>query len=485
AAVAARLKVLGFSVPDPRGLPDSSDPMDPVIISSRLDGSPPWLAADQPVPLEHVVAGAVATRRSPAAVAARLKVLGFSVPDPRGLPDSSDPMDPVIMSRDLDGVSPWLAADKAVPLGHVISAAARTGKSPDGVVARLKVLGFSVPDLASLPGTPDPGDSVIISRDLDGVSPWLAADKAVPLGHVISAAARTGKSPAAVVARLRALGYSAPDLAGVPDSFDSVDRIIISRGLDGVSPWLSADEAVPLGHVIVAVVRVGCNSAVVVARLRALGFSVPDLAGVPDSFDSVDQVIISRGLDGVSPWLAADEAVSFDHVVAAAVATGRSPAVVVARLRALGFSVPDPAGLLSPVDFTDLTVISRDLDGVSPWLAVDEPVPLGHVVAAAMVMRQSPAVVVARLRALGLSAPDPGGLPGDLDPTDRTIVSVELNDGRPWLATQEPVSPVHVIAAASETRRSPAEVAMRLVALGFTLSPLIEILDDPESLGTS
>ncbi|MEU7912167.1 HD domain-containing protein, partial [Microbispora bryophytorum] len=78
-------------------------------------GDAAWLHDQDPVSPGHLIAAAVATGRSPAAVAARLKVLGFSVPDATGLPDSSDPMDPVIISSRLDGSPPWLAADQPVP----------------------------------------------------------------------------------------------------------------------------------------------------------------------------------------------------------------------------------------------------------------------------------------------------------------------------------------------------------------------------------
>ncbi|MBB2746186.1 UNVERIFIED_ORG: hypothetical protein FHR35_006049 [Microbispora rosea subsp. rosea] len=467
AAVGARLKLLGFSVPDPAGLPGDFDPSDRTIFSAGFNGSPPWLAADEAVPLGHVVAGAVVTRRSPAAVGARLKLLGFSVPDLAGLPGEFDPADPVVISRDLDGSPPWLAADEAVPLGHVIAAAMHSGKSPADVVARLKAFGFSVPDLAGLPSDLGPADPVVMSRDLDGSPPWLTADEAVPLGHVIAAAMHSGKSPADVVAWLKLLGFSVPDLAGLPGEFDPADPVVMSRDLDGSPPWLAADEAVPLGHVVAAAVATRRSPADVVARLKAFGFSAPDLAGLPDNLDSGDRTIFSAGLDGSPPWLAVGEAVPLERVIAAAVATRRSPADVVARLKAFGFSVPDPAGLPSDLGPADPVIMSRNLDGSPPWLAVGEAVPLEHVVAAAVATRRSPAAVAARLKAFGFPVPDPAGLPGTPDATDLTVISRDLDGFRPWLATDQSVPPEHVIAAAAETRRSPAAVAARLKAFGF------------------
>ncbi|MEV4325133.1 caspase family protein, partial [Microbispora rosea] len=353
AVVAARLKVLGFSVPDPTNLPANPDLRDPFILSRDRDGSPPWLAVDEAVPLEHVITAAAATRWSPAVVAARLKVLGFSVPDPTSLPDSSDSRDPVILSRDRDGVSPWLAVGEGLPLGHLVAAAAATGRSPAVVAARLKAFGFSVPDPTGLPGDSDSGDHIVISRDLGGSPPWLAVGEGLPLGHVVAAAVATGRSPAAVGARLKAFGFSVPDPTGLPGNLDSGDSVIVSRDLDGIWPWLASDQPVPLGHVVAAAVATRWSPAVVAARLKAFGFSVPDLAGLPADIDSGDSVIVSLLVDGSPPWLAVDEVVPLGHVVVGAVATGRSPAVVAARLKAFGFSVPDLAGLPADIDSGD------------------------------------------------------------------------------------------------------------------------------------
>ncbi|MEV4325134.1 hypothetical protein AB0J37_23085, partial [Microbispora rosea] len=261
--------------------------------------------------------------------------------------------------------------------------------------------------------------------------------------------------------------------------------VIVSLLVDGSPPWLAVDEVVPLEHVVAAAVATRRSPAAVAARLKAFGYSAPDPAGVPGTPDATDLTIVSRDLGGYGPWLAVDEVVPLEHVIAAAVETRRSPAAVAARLKAFGFSVPNPTRLPENLDINDLTVVARNLDGASPWLATDEPVPLGHVIGAAVETGQSPAAVTALLKALGFSVPDHSLLPHDLDSTDRTIVSTELTRGSPWLSTDRPVSPGHVIAAAAETRQSPAEVAMRLVALGFALSPLIEIHDEPERFGPS
>ncbi|MGW0807165.1 wHTH domain-containing protein [Nonomuraea sp. NPDC002799] len=446
-----------------------------------IDNEDKWLRDGEIVPSTHLIVAAVRTRRSPADVAARLEALGFSTTDPANLPDKVDHNDVTIVSRDLDGRPPWLTTDQPVPPGHLIAAASRAGKSPTDVAALLKALGFSTTDPANLPDKVDHNDLTIVSRNLDGSPPWLTADRPVPPGHLIAAASRAGKSPADVAARLKALGFSTTDPANLPAGADRDDFTIVSMDLDGSPPWLTADRPVPPGHLIAAASRAGKSPTDVAARLKALGFSTTDPANLPAGADRDDLTIVSKNLDGRPPRLTTDQPVPPGHLIAAASRAGKSPTDVAARLKALGFSTTDPANLPDKVDHNDLTIVSRNLDGRPPWLTSSRPVPPGHLIAAAIHAGKSPTDVAARLKALGFSTTDPANLPAGADRDDLTIVSMDLDGSPPWLTADRPVPPWHLIAASIQTSRSPADIAMRLVKLGFNLGPLVRITERPKS----
>ncbi len=481
AQVVARLTELGFTTPDPATLPTSTDPSDRIIIIiMKLNRPSPGLAADHPVTPAGVTAAAAETGRSPRDVAARMKELGFSTPDPASLPPSTDPSDRIIITADLDGHQPWLAADNPVPIGHVIAAAVETGQTPAQVAARLHKLGFTTPDPATLPTNIEPNDHIITSANMDGNRPWLPADQPIPAGRVTTAALGTGQTPAQVAARLHKLGFTTPDPATLPTNIEPNDHIIVTADLDGQQPWLAADNPVPIGHVIAAAVETGQTPAQVTARLHKLGFTTPDPATLPTNIEPSDRIFVRAPLDSRSPWLAIDQPVPHAHVIAAAVETGQTPAQVAARLHKLGFTTPDPATLPTNIEPNDRIIVTADRTGSSPWLHIDNPVPIGHVIAAAVETGQTPAQVAARLKMLGFTTPDPASLATKSEPMDDIIVSTNLDGHRPWLSPDQPISPGRLIAAAGKTGKSPADVATRLVTLGFVVSPLVMIHNELE-----
>jgi hypothetical protein len=61
--------------------------------------------------------------------------------------DKVKPSDLLLASIDLDGSRPWLDASQPVPLGHLVNAAQKVRKPLDEVADRLRMLGYSVPDL--------------------------------------------------------------------------------------------------------------------------------------------------------------------------------------------------------------------------------------------------------------------------------------------------------------------------------------------------
>jgi hypothetical protein len=383
------------------------------------------------------------------------------------------PSDALLLSVDVDGAAPWLDPVDIVPLVHLVRAARRIGSGAAEVAARLEAMGYNVSVGAPLVGT-DPDDLIMTSREIDGARPWLDPAEPVRLVHLLRTMHRTGRPPQEIVARLRALGFTADlDVDALPmDGFGPKDIVLASRDLDGTGPWLDPAEPVTLVQLLRAAHKVGLSAAEAAERLALLGHHFePGWQNVRVEPD--DLVLLSRDLDSTAPWLDPTEAVSPIHLLRAAERSGRPVGEVVERLRSVGFTVV----LNTPIDQVklepeDLTLASRDLDGSQPWLDPTKPVPLIHLLRAADVTGRELADVMARLAACGyLVDLDPEAVLIDhLEPDDLTLAS-EDNDGTdPWLDPAKAVPLVRILRAAQRTRRDVHDVAARLAFLGYSVS---------------
>ncbi|SEM58074.1 hypothetical protein [Streptacidiphilus jiangxiensis] len=393
AEVVERLSRLGHDV-ETGPLPRRVLPNDDILVSRELNGWPEWLRTDEPVAVQHVLRAAVVTGMTPAQVTLRLCALGYQVPD--APPDSAvEPGDAVLMSRALKGATMWLARDRKVPVGHVLAAAAVLSRSPVAVAERLTTLGYRVEEAG--PWEVLPGDEVLVSRRVNAWPDWLSRTRPVPVDHVLRAAVVTGRTPADVTLRLCALGYQVPDAP--PDSaVEPGDAVAMSRLLNGATMWLDCDLKVPVGHVLAAAAVVSRSPAAVAGRLTTLGYRVAEVG--PCEVLPGDDVLVSRRLNGWPDWLSRGQRVSVEHVLRAAVATGRTPADVAGRLFALGYRIPD-APPDSAVEPDDRTLLSRWLDGEAPWLTPGDRVPPPHVRDAAKRLKRDPGDIMSRLKLFG------------------------------------------------------------------------------------
>ncbi|MFE6688551.1 caspase family protein [Streptomyces sp. NPDC057743] len=236
-----------------------------------------------------------------------------------------------------------------------------------------------------------------------------------------------------------------------------------------VGDWLDPELPVPVGHVLEFAHVVGCSAHEAADRLMALGFRLPDSAVLPETVTADDLIMLSRDLDREPPWLDVADPVPLGHVLAAAERTKRRPAEVVARLAELGLRLVEGATLPETTGPDDVFVLSKHQAGQRPWLDVADPVPLGHVLAAAERTKRRPAEVVARLAELGLRLVEGAVLPEAMEPGDLAILRQGLTPDMPWWDVARPVPPAYVLVAAHAARRSPGEVAARLVQLGLRL----------------
>jgi hypothetical protein len=407
------------------------------------------------------------------------------------------PSDLLLMSVGLDGRSAWLDPGAPVPVAHLVRAAVRLRRRLAEVVGRFAVLGYATADISQMPEDLTSDDTVLISRDLDGVPPWLDREAPVPVGHLVRAAVRLRRGPAEVAERLAAFGYATPDISQLPEDLTSDDTILISRDLNGGRPWLDRAAPVPVGHLVQAAVRLRRGPAEVAERLATLGYATADISQIPEEVTEDDAVLLNPSLVERStyrrmrpPWLDPGAPVPVGHLVQAAVQLRRGPAEVAERLAAFGYATPDISQLPEDLTSDDALLVSDNLSGRPPSLDPNAPVPIAHLSQAAVRLRRGPAEVAERLAAFGYATPDISQLPEDLTSDDALLIRVDADarqqariDQARWLQPTAPVSLHHVIRTAVRLRRGPAEVAERLAALGYNAPDLARLLPRPRPGG--
>ena len=247
-------------LPSPLAVPGTvvpARPSDNIVL--RTDGKlKQWLSDSVSPDLGHVLSAALRAGRSPAEVAERLALLGYTVP--AELPADTRATDPLLLSMRLDGEWPWLSEDMPVPHHHVLLAALTTGLAPHAVAERLIELRYVVPSSDRLPAVVHPTDKALLNSNLD--SCVTSGKDIVPVGHMMVAAAITGRTPLGVVRRLAELGYRVPDADVLPPDHGSHDGVVFAKRAS-----LYASNAVPLKEITDAAIKSGRPAAVVAARL--------------------------------------------------------------------------------------------------------------------------------------------------------------------------------------------------------------------------
>ncbi|MFJ4093241.1 caspase family protein [Kitasatospora sp. NPDC089913] len=425
-----------------------------------------------PVPLGHVLWVARRVGHRPRDVVARLAELGYALRDGQRVPDQVDADDLAVLSRRVDGGPPWLDPLEPVPLGHVLFAAERLDRTPETVVGRIEALGVSSTEHLVLPVPPVASSLLLLEP---GQEPeWLSPGMPSPLWQVLAAADSTGGSPHDVIESLARLGHLF-DGTAVPDSLQKNDYELLSRYLMAEGPFLGNGEAVSAWHVMEAVKQLDLESTEVVARLRQLGHAVADGVRIPMVFGYRETVLLRGAIHNEEedePELTTVGAsVSMGHVLWCAEELNCSPTEVVARLGLLGHFLPEGAVPPDQVHTDDRLVLSTNLDWRRPWLSVDRPVPIGHVLAAAAKLRRSPEDVATRLMRYGHRLLNGAVLSGSVEFGDLLMLSAQRDGQAPWLVPGRRAGIWHVLAAAHDLEREPREVAERLEVLGHPLPP--------------
>ncbi|MFD8813573.1 hypothetical protein ACFV23_19290 [Streptomyces sp. NPDC059627] len=412
-------------------------------------------------------------------VLTRMELLGMVTPEaPRGdvVVDSTGV---ALLDTYLGGASGdaragiWWGTDSVVPPGHFLKAHLVLNIGIETALGRMRAIGFDVPGELMPTETPEDWVVPLLSRDLDSYDPWLDLAEPVPVGHVLCAMARTGRSFSEVIDTLRTYGFR-PELG-------SLDERTARELLWQSAQWgwdtedlseLDATRPVPLCLLARASLVSGIPLPETVRRITELGLPV---GRMPDRVDPMDSVILNaEGLGGRAPVAAVDTLLDAAH------ATGVSLAAVASRLRAYGYRL-EPSGveLPSQVAEDDVGILRQVRHYLNGWekLGPDRQVPVQVLVLAARQTGKSPRAIVDRLACYGLGTPLTAP-PDKPSRSDRELIGLGGLGQGPVLKWDEPVPLYHLVSVCSELLMEYEEVTQRLTAFGFRMPALgVEDLD--------
>ncbi|BCB73765.1 hypothetical protein GCM10022251_14090 [Phytohabitans flavus] len=372
----------------------------------------------------------------------------------------------------------WLDPAEPVPAGHLFAAAVRLRRSPRAIADRLTELGYTVendPDI--LPThVPSEEDTSVLSFNPRKAGSWLRLGKTVPLSAVYAAAFRLRQSPSVIADRLTELGYTiATDIDPlITQPLSPDDAIMLSRDLGGEAPWLRLSDLVPTGHLHAAAIQMRQSPRAIADRLIELGYTIAtDVDTLPKQpLPKDDAILFSLHVNGNAPWLDPAAPVPYANFFAAAAELARSPRAIADRLTELGYTIDVDINTLRAKrpSQTDASLLSLDGDGIAPWLNPAEPVPTGHLYAAAARQQRSPRFIADRLTELGHTIDiDIDVLPTQPSEDDAKVLRIDSDEEERWLRLSGQVPIHHLYLAAASLRRSPRAVAERLAELGFTI----------------
>ncbi|RSM86504.1 hypothetical protein DMH04_12635 [Kibdelosporangium aridum] len=470
--VVTRLAKFGYWLKKPTSMPEHVDSIDARLVTEALTSKPPWLSSDHPVHPGHVIYAAKTIGLPIAEVVGRLQACGFDTTYVADCP-VPESLDLQFLKTTHSHGETWLDPRVPVAPGHVLHTARQFSLPPVEVAERLRILGHTVHEPVDWPSDPLSVDLIPLSATLTGTEFWLDPRLRVPVAHIALAAKRVQRSIDDILAELTVMNYQVPDRASIPDQLRANDAVILSANLDARNPWLRLDTAVSRTHTISASAKTMLSGLEVTRRLARFGYQVDDVRHLVKQFDDADVPLLRKNLDGLRQSLRdVTVAITKNEIFEAAGELRLTPRQVSARYIDLGFRAPDPATLPDVFSEDDRIMISASCNGGGPWLDVDKPVVLGHIVAAASALRRDLATVRDRLTEMGYAVPVP--LPTTIDREDEILMSMQLNGSKPWLRSNTPVPAQHLIAIWA-SGRDVGEAARRLLKLGMRLPDGIEL----------
>lgn len=142
-----RLRSIGAPIAKGLVISEDLDAQDRIIFSNckAEDIGLSYQFSHDPVPVQRILVMAYACKMTPRAVRERLERLGCIVPPTEAIPDTTSPLDPVILYVGEESYFPELPIGRA-PLPHILRAAAAADVTPKQVADRLVELGYGLPE---------------------------------------------------------------------------------------------------------------------------------------------------------------------------------------------------------------------------------------------------------------------------------------------------------------------------------------------------
>ncbi|MEU3448018.1 ATP-binding protein [Streptomyces thermolilacinus] len=409
------------------------------------------------LPRSMVVETAANLHRSPLAVARRAAELGLC-----GSPEDAFPEGPASEERP--------ARRARVTPDSLIRACLEDAEPLARVVSRLRAMGTEVPDDVLALAEAGLADEVLLPYLRERPRRWFMPGENVPPLALVHLALGLRRPVTEVCARLRACGLGA-DGSVLPDTPTAGLARALSERTHGSPLPLDPAAPVPPGHVLLAARELGVAPAEAIGWYGRLGFTAPE--PFPTETESHDLDILIPPADHKvsrrSP-LRPGRPVFFSQLLAAARRGKLAPALVAARMRAYGLSVP----ALRPTAASRLDDLLLAEEGLMEWdeLRADAPVPYARVVAAAATLLVPPTDVAARLVKHGFPLSCPG-LPEGL-PLSGALALVRGTTSSP--PTGDPVGLHGLVTNARALDTSLTQVHRWLVALG------VDVVDPAEAV---
>ncbi|MYZ39298.1 MULTISPECIES: hypothetical protein [unclassified Streptomyces] len=211
------------------------------------------------------------------------------------------------------------------------------------------------------------------------------------------------------------------------------------------------------------------------AETDALAEVVPEIADAGRLLPALpsDLKLLTVG-EGAAPgprWPLMDERDEPGRILWAAMRTGLTLRQVARRVSALNVqplryadfaddSVPDPV---------DLALLSQRMDGRPGWLAIEDPVPPGHLVRAHVQLGIGTGDAARRMERYGFDVTCVGHLPDAPDPADLPLLDYNWGEiFARWLPAGQPVRPEHLVHAGIRLGKPVSLLCRVLASYGLT-----------------
>ncbi|MBM7437132.1 caspase family protein [Streptomyces sp. HB132] len=380
------------------------------------------------------------------------------------------PSDAWLLGDD-EGRAVW---DGEPQLGDVVHYARTLNLSLSQTLTRLGELGRPVLVPGRLDGEALPGEEtlLLLSRDNDGMRPWLPPGQKVSPIAMLTTCENTKLTTHEAFRLLESCGYDTSPYAALRDPGSpaaSRARILFSARLDGLAPW--ASEPIGAKHIVDAARQLNTTPRAVREELRALGVDVIRQAELGGPYRSLHLALnrINGDEQRTSPVTSA-------HVLNSAYLTGETVENTALALEAIGYTVSEHSSSAgSAPEHAHLLGIPLD-DGLS--IDLDEPASLMAVHRLARRSGESLARTGELLRSLGVDVPF-DELPLDLTPDEvQLFTACAASPG----GQEDGLNPVldvplaHLVYKASALDLPLLRVAERMKELGALVGPMPEPL---------